>query len=236
MKFLSTKFFKSIIYLFLFALIRQGFAATIILEKAPIDTHDKASIERGAKFFAGNCMMCHSLKFLKRDPFAKAAGIDYQKMPIQAQQWWANRPPPDLSLEAQARGADWIYTYLHSFYQDPSVPSGNNNLLVEHTNMPNPFTGLQGVQSLVIDKKTLTEEDGKKLRWFDAVELVQAGSMTPEEFDNTIADVVNFLVHVSDPMRIQRERLGWWVLGFLVIFLILVFLLKISYWKELKKK
>lgn len=219
--------FYFLIALFFYNLISQ---ADIKLQKPVISFRNQASIERGAKFFATNCMVCHSLKYLKYDPVAKKAGIDYQKMPIQARDWWANTPPPDLSLIAKVRGADWLYTFLHSFYQDNSKSTGSNNLLVDNINMPNPFTGLQGTQVLVVNKKFLKQPD-VEIPWFSALELVKQGSMTPEEFDRTISDVVNFLIYASDPERITRERIGIGVLIFLVIFAGVTWLLKREYWK-----
>src|SRR6185312_16828577 len=99
---------------------------TIELEKVHIDLHDKKSIERGAKFFATTCMACHTLIYLRYDKVAQRAGITYEKMPTQVKTWPFNVTPPDLSLEANVRGADWIYTYLHSFYVDPGRPTGFN--------------------------------------------------------------------------------------------------------------
>jgi ubiquinol-cytochrome c reductase cytochrome c1 subunit len=208
--------------------------AKIIIERIRLPINNQAAIERGAKFFASTCLSCHSLKYLKNDPIATAAGITPDKMPVQNAEWWAGRPPPDLTLIAQARGPRWIYVYLHSFYQDSSRPTGVNNLLVNNTNMPNPFIALQGIQTLVVDKKDLSAQSNKKLRWFDAIKLEKQGSMSPEEFDKTIGDVTAFLVYASEPAKSERLFIGWWVLAYLIIFAIVTFLLNRSYWKNIK--
>src|SRR5689334_8387127 len=100
----------------------------IALEKAPINTSDIESIKRGAKFFSTVCMACHTAIYLRYNKLAKESGVTYERMPVNVKQWPFDITPPDLSLEANYRGLDWIYTYLHSFYVDPSRPTGFNNL------------------------------------------------------------------------------------------------------------
>ncbi|MGB6976123.1 MAG: cytochrome c1 [Gammaproteobacteria bacterium] len=216
--------------------IMVAVAAPIRLNSAPININDRAAIKRGAIFFAGHCMVCHSLKFLQHDPIANAAGITTQTMPGAARQLALTVPPPDLSLIARVRGVNWLYTYLHSFYQDPSNPLGSNNLLMNNVNMPNPFSGLQGVQVLTVNKDKLLNNGGifPKPFWFNVLTLEKQGTMTPEQFDATIADVVTFLDYASDPNRDKREHLGRWVLGFLLIFACLTYLLQREYWKKFK--
>ncbi len=123
-------------------------AEDLVLSQAPIDRSDMASIKRGATFFASNCMACHSLVYLRYDNVAIDAGITYEKMPINVTTWPLGIKPPDLSLEASVRGVDWIYTYLHSFYQDKSRPTGANNLLVPNTAMSGILAPYQGDQVL----------------------------------------------------------------------------------------
>lgn len=215
--------------------VTSAMSAPIQLEKADVHSTDMASIEQGGKFFARNCMICHSLKYVQYNPLAKKLGITLDKMPLKDQNWWLGVVPPDLSVVAQSRGADWLVTYLHSFYQDNSRPLGSNNLLVNNTAMANPFVHLQGEQELIVDRQKLfTHGHDKKPRWFNVIKRTKAGSVTPAEFDQTVNDLVNFLVYVSDPHAAERKRLGWWVLGFLGIFLVLAYLLKREYWKDIR--
>ena len=100
------------------------------LDHVHVDINNKASVERGAKFFANNCMVCHTMRYLTANKIAKQAGITLDKMPLKDQQWWLGIAPPDLTLAARQRGADWLYTYMHSFYKDDARPTGYNNLLV----------------------------------------------------------------------------------------------------------
>jgi len=229
-----------IIWIVCFCLISfTGFAVgndPILLEKAPINIHDKASIKRGAKFFATQCMVCHTIKYMAHNKLAEEVGITLDKMPTKDQDWWLEIVPPDLSLSARARGADWLYTYLHSFYKDPTRPLGSNNLLVNNSNMANPFVGMQGEQVLIVNKKKLMNHQlGKKPHYYNVLERVKPGSLSQEEFDRTIGDLVNFLVYAGDPEKIERVRLGWWVLGFLIIIIILAYFLKKEFWKDVNK-
>ncbi len=208
-------------------------AEKIVLAKAPINRADLASIQRGAKFFASNCMACHTLIYLRYDKVAIDAGITYDKMPINVTTWPLGVKPPDLSLEASVRGVDWIYTYLHSFYQDSARPTGMNNLLVANTAMSGILAPYQGDQLLVKnpDHVGILYND---TNWYDLLVLVRQGSMTPDQFDATITDLVNFLAYAAEPYHEEQRHLGWWVLGFLVIFFVLAYLLKRDYWKDIK--
>lgn len=199
------------------------------LATAPINRTDMDAIKRGAKFFATNCMSCHTLTYLKYDKVVKEAGIVTNNKPIALN----GVVPPDLSLEADARGVDWIYTYLHSFYKDPATPSGVNNLIFPGTAMPNIVMPYQGEQVLV--EKPIYDLL-HQVEWYDLVKPIKQGTMTPEEFDKTIADLVTFLAYASEPFRAEQERLGYWVLGFLVILFVLMYLLKKEYWKDVKKR
>jgi ubiquinol-cytochrome c reductase cytochrome c1 subunit len=138
--------------------------------------------------------------------------------------------PPDLSVIARARGADFLYTYMRSFYADPARPFGVNNTVFPDVGMPHVLADLQGLQKPVYE--VTKAEDGAEHKVFKGYELVQAGSMKPEEYDAAVADLVNFLVYVGEPAQLERQRMGWWVLGFLAIFFVVAYLLKKEYWKD----
>lgn len=204
----------------------------LVLEKPTIDPADVASIERGAKFFATTCMSCHTLIYLRYDPIAKKAGITYEKMPINVKDWPYGVKPPDLSLEADVRGTDWIYTYLHSFYVDTKRPTGVNNLLFPDTAMPDMVGPYQGEQVLV--EKPMADLL-HQYQWYDLVKLTRQGSMAPEEFDRTIADLVNFLGYAAAPYQVEQHKIGYWVIAFLIVLLVFMIKLKREYWRDVKR-
>ena len=207
----------------------------LVLAKAPIDRSDIDSIKRGAKFFASTCMICHTMVYMRYNKIAQEAGVTYDKMPINIKDWPYGVRPPDLSLEAEVRGVDWIYTYLHSFYVDKSRPTGVNNLVFPDTAMMNAVAPYQGIQELS-QEKTPQGIIYSDTEWYDLLTLVQKGNMTPEQFDATITDLVNFLAYAAEPYRMEQERIGWWVLGFLVILFVMMLFLKREYWKDVKKQ
>lgn len=230
---------KTLKYIVLFIVSLPCYAEDypIQLEKAPINTHDIASIKRGAKNFATYCLSCHALKYLQHDLIAKSAGITAQRMPLQNKQWWFGMSPPDLTLIAKIRSPNWLYTYLHVFYKDPTRITRYNNLLMDNVNMPNPFVGIQGEQELRVNKKQLFEEPNfyiRRMPYYSALLLRTKGSMSPDEFDKMTADLVNFLVYASEPKKIIRERMGIAVLIFLAILFVLLYALKRAYWKNIK--
>ncbi len=209
---------------------------TVELEKAHVNIHDKKSIERGAKYFATICMACHTMEYMRYDKIAHDAGVVYERMPVQVTTWPFGVKPPDLSLEINHRGADWVYTYLHSFYTDPSRPTGVNNLILPNTAMSGILTSFQGVQILLPETEWHHSDFGSGYEWYDLLDLQSHGAMTPEQFDAMVSDVVNFLAYASNPYQIEQEKMGVFVLIFLVLFFILAFLLKQSYWREIKRK
>jgi ubiquinol-cytochrome c reductase cytochrome c1 subunit len=138
---------------------------------------------------------------------------------------WFGTTPPDLSLIARSRGADWLYSYLRSFYTDPSKPLGVNNSVFPDVGMPNVFWQLQGSQSAVVQKV-----EGHDV--ITDLKLDQPGQMSPKEFDKMVNDLVNFLVYVGEPVQLERQQMGKYVLFFILMFIALAYLLKKEYWKD----
>jgi len=207
----------------------------IALSQAPIDRNDMESVKRGAKMFATTCMSCHTMKYLRYDKIAQEAGITIDKMPLNITTWPYGVTPPDLSLETNVRGVDWVYTYLHSFYKDPSRPTGTNNLLVPNTAMTGIVTAYQGEQVLTTDSLD-PGVFNHTIYWYDLVSLTSQGSMSPGQFDEAMADLVNFLAYAAEPYRAEQRRIGMWVLCFLGVMFVLTYLLKKEYWKDVKKR
>lgn len=216
--------------------IAQAKTPPIKLESPSINIHDRQSLIRGAKFYKQNCLICHSLKYMQHDPIAKKTGLDTKDMPNEAQLKSFKIPPPDLSLEVRYRGADWVYTYLISFYKDPSQPTGSNNLVLQNTQMPNILQGMHGTYELITDYSNLKQYQSiwQKPAWYDALKKVEPGSMSQQEFEDTLNDLVNFLAYASDPKALKRHHIGIGVLVFLIILLILAIALKRAYWKDIK--
>lgn len=209
----------------------------IKLEKVQININDKAALLRGARFYAKNCMVCHTMKYLQHNKLAKEAGVTLDKMPLKEKEWYLGIVPPDLTLAARRRSPDWLYTYMLSFYQDPSRPTGYSNLLAKEVNMPNIFLPYQGEQVLTARGKALLADPGfTKPHYYSVLELVRSGSLSPEQFDQRMTDLVNFFVYASDPGYSDRIRIGIWVALFLLLFFIVAFLLKKVYWKSVPRE
>ena len=204
----------------------------VALEKVVVQPHNQAMIQRGAEFFAKNCLACHTLKYLRNDPIAKKAGIVYERMPFTMK--INGISPPDLSLITEARSPDWVYTYLHAFYVDPKRPSGFNNLLIPNTSMLNILAPYQGKQILLTTQPHFVYHH--QVRWFDLLVPEQQGSMTPEAFDQAITDVVNFLNYAAKPYQVAQYALGKWVIAYLILFFVLTYFLKKAYWHAIKRK
>ena len=213
---------------------------------------DRASLQRGARNFAGYCLGCHSLKYerwtrlgadlavpeqlLQQDlvpPGRKASEYIVTGMPSADAEAWFGKVPPDLSLMVRARGADYIYQFLTTFYVDPTRQTGANNLRLPATAMPDVLSEVEGLKKAVYRTETVTRE-GKKTseQVFDHFEMVAPGRMSLAEYDGFVRDTVNFLDYASDPSQTQRHQLGVWVVLFLLLFTWLAWLVKREYWKD----
>jgi ubiquinol-cytochrome c reductase cytochrome c1 subunit len=213
-------------------------ASNLHLDKAPVDLEDKDSLQRGARNFINYCLNCHSANYMRysqlleiglseevikknllftQDKVGETMAIAMNKQDAAA---WFGAPPPNLSVTARSRGADWIYSYLRSFYKDSSRDMGWNNLVFSNAAMPHILWELQGEQQL--DEKT------------GHLKLVKAGIMTPKEYDQFVADLTNYMVYMSEPHQQKRKQIGYFVIAFLVLLLILTINLKREYWKNIK--
>lgn len=224
------------------------------LQESNVNLSNKASLQRGAKYFVNYCMGCHSLAYSRYNRVAADLGIPEdlvqenlvftrdrkgelnkvgEKMTIamdsrDAAEWFG-APPPDLTLIARVDGPDFLYTYLKTFYLDPSRPLGVNNIAFPNVGMPHVLWELQGWQEKVVDVEV--DEHGHEHE-VERLELVQAGLLTPEEYDQVVRDIVTFLTYVAEPAKLKRYTLGVWVLLFLAIFFVVAYYLKKEYWKD----
>jgi ubiquinol-cytochrome c reductase cytochrome c1 subunit len=145
---------------------------------------------------------------------------------------WFGVTPPDLSLIARSRGTDYLYTFLRSYFADPSKATGVNNLVLPGTAMPHVLWELQGLQEAVWEGEV--DAQGNAQRHFKEFKLASPGKLEPEAFDAFVRDTVNFLDYIAEPMQVQRQSLGFKVIAFLAFFTLLAWLLKKEYWKDVK--
>ena len=239
---------KKLIIAFLLAAVPAlGLAAGggVHLDEANIDLSDQASLQRGAKYFVNYCLSCHSAKFQRYNRMARDLGLTEEEVkqnlmfttdkigdtmnvamdPEQSAKWFGTTPP-DLSVTTRARGVDWVYTYLRSFYVDESRPFGVNNRVFPDVGMPHVLWKLQGVQTAVTK-----EVDGQKV--IEKLEITEPGTMSAQEYDSAVRDLTAFLSYVGEPIQMKRKQLGVWVLLFIAVFFVLAYLLKKEYWKDI---
>ena len=224
-------------------------------DKAPNRTNDLPALQNGAKLFVNYCLNCHSAAFMRFNRLADL-GISEQQFkdnllfvadkvgeqmkapidPKDAKEWFGAEPP-DLTLIARSRaghggtGADYLYTYLRTFYRDPARPTGWNNMVFPNVGMPHVLWELQGVREPVFEK---AEEHGKEVEVFKGWKQVSPGTMTAEQYDQAVGDLVGFLQWMGEPAQNSRVRIGAWVLLFLAAFTVIVWRLNAAYWKDVK--
>ena len=236
------KFLIALLFAPIMALASGG---NVHLDKWPGSVSDKAAVQNGAKLFVNYCLNCHGASYMRyknlidlglteqqvKDNLMftsdKIGGLMAVAARADEQKLWFGATPPDLTIIARARGdagapkagADWLYTYLRSFYRDANRPTGWNNVIFENVGMPHVLYGLQGQQ-------VLNHETHK-------LELAVPGQLAPAEFDKAVSDLVGFMVWMGEPQQEFRQTLGIFVLAFLALLFVVAYALKKEYWKDI---
>ncbi|HCY15798.1 MAG: cytochrome C [Curvibacter sp. GWA2_64_110] len=224
-------------------------------DKAPVNTSDTASLQNGAKLFVNYCLSCHSAAFMRFNRLQDIGFTNEQIKdnllfttdkvgetmksaidPKQAKAWFGANPP-DLTLVARSRaghggtGADYLYTFLRTFYVDDTKATGWNNMVFPNVGMPHVLWELQGKRRPIYETQ---EEHGHEVHVFKGWEQVTPGAMTPLQYDQAVGDLVNFLQWMGEPAQNTRVRVGVWVLLFLLMFTVITWRLNAAYWKDVK--
>ena len=218
------------------------------LDRAQIQTNDKLSLQRGAQTFVNYCLTCHSADYMRYNRLRdlgltekqisenliftgqKPGGLMNSAMVKKEAKQWFGVPPPDLSVIARSRGADWLYTYLRQFYRDESTATGWNNLVFDRAAMPHVFYQLQGEQTLKVE---MVDDGHGGKHELKTLEMSKPGTLSKAEYDRQIADLVNYLVYLGEPAASTRVQIGIVVLLFLFFMLGLTYALKHEYWRDI---
>lgn len=231
----------------------------MVLDKFPKDRiTDVAALQNGAKLFVNYCLNCHAAAFMRFNrlkdigltdqqikdnllfPTDKVGEVMKVSLDVKDAKEWFGAVPPDLTLVARSRasgngtGADYLYTYLRSFYRDETRPTGWNNLIFPNVGMPHVLWELQGQRAVKFEEKADPHDANKKVHEFAGYEQLTPGKMSPQEFDSAVADLVAYLQWMGEPAQAQRFRLGVMVLLFLGVFTVFAWRLNASYWKDVK--
>ena len=233
----------------------QAATGAIAWDKAPNNTNDIGALQNGAKLFVNYCLNCHSAAFMRynrlrdiklteqqiKDNLLFATDKVGETMkaaidPRQAKDWFGANPP-DLSVIARSRsgaggsGADYLYTYLRTYYRDDTKATGWNNLAFPGVAMPHVLWELSGERKPVFEEKG---EIGHKVAVFKGWQQVTSGSMSPLQYDQAIGDLVGYLQWMGEPAQNTRVRVGVWVLLFLLLFTLVAWRLNAAFWKDIK--
>jgi ubiquinol-cytochrome c reductase cytochrome c1 subunit len=228
------------------------------LDHAEDRTTNMAALQNGAKLFVNYCLNCHAASSMRYNRMRdigltedqirqnllftgeKVGDLMKNTMAPKDAKAWFGAVPPDLSVIARSKasekgsGADWLYTYLRTFYKDDSRPTGWNNLVFPNVGMPHVLWQMQGIRSAKFAEKEDPHEEGKKIEVFDGFETVTKGTEESAQFDSDVADLVAYMQWMGEPAQNMRKRLGVWVVLFLAGLSVLAWRLNASYWKEVK--
>ncbi|AEG91925.1 cytochrome c1 [Ramlibacter tataouinensis] len=227
----------------------------IVWDKAPNMTNDLPALQNGAKLFVNYCLNCHSAAFMRYNRL-QDIGLSEQQIkdyllfttdrvgdtmksaidPQQAKEWFGANPP-DLTLIARSRsghggtGADYLYTFLRTFYRDPTKPTGWNNLAFPNVGMPHVLWELQGEREPVFET---VNSHGQETQIFRGWKQVSPGTLTPLQYDQAVGNLVGYLQWMAEPVQNTRVRVGVWVLLFLGVFTVIAWRLNAAFWKDVK--
>lgn len=229
------------------------------LDRAPDRSTDLAALQNGAKLFVNYCLNCHSASAMRYNRLRDIGLTDIQikdnllftgekvgammqtSLNAKDAKEWFGTLPPDLSVIARAKasgagsGADWLYTYLRTYYKDESRATGWNNMVYPNVAMPHALWELQGVRKAVFEDVKDAHDASKTTHHFARFETVAPGKMDAIAYDNAVGDLVAYLQWMGEPAQNDRKRLGVWVVLFLAFLLVpLAWRLNASYWKEVK--
>jgi len=228
---------------------------SIAWDKAPNKTNDLGALQNGAKLFVNYCLNCHSAAFMRYNRLGDI-GLTEQQIkdnllfttdkvgetmkaaidPKQAKAWFGGNPP-DLTLIARSRsgsqgtGADYLYTYLRTYYRDETKATGWNNLAFPNVAMPHVLWELQGTREPIFETQT---SHGHESKVFKGWKQVTPGTMSPLAYDQAMGDLVGYLQWMGEPAQNARVRIGVWVLLFLGMFTVIAWRLNASFWKNVK--
>ena len=249
---------KTIAALLLLPALTLAAEADFPLDRAPDHTRDLASLQNGAKLFVNYCLSCHSASSMRYNKLQEL-GLTPEQVknnlmfttdkigdmmtiamsPKDAKAWFG-AAPPDLSVIARAKassagsGADWLYTYLRTYYRDDTRATGWNNMAFPNVGMPHALWELQGIREARFVDEPDPHDASRTVHKFAGFEQIKPGTMSAIEFDKSVADLVSFMTWMAEPAQHTRKRLGVWVLLFLGLFIVITWRLNASYWKHVK--
>ncbi|MFK8017589.1 MAG: cytochrome c1 [Gammaproteobacteria bacterium] len=220
-----------------------------VMQHADNDVGNLNSLQRGARNFFNYCAGCHSAKYVRYSRIAedlelsedmvfenfmfgqgKVGDTVNAAMTEEHATKWFGAVPPDLSLTGRSKGADWIYSFLMSFYQDESRELGVNNLVLVGAAMPHVLADLQGLRAA--EYKTVADSEGHEHEEFSGFRQVTEGSLSTEEYEEFVRDITNFLDYAGEPMQLERRQLGIKVLAYLTLLFVLAYAMKQEFWKD----
>ncbi|MEY3721945.1 MAG: hypothetical protein RL618_2464 [Pseudomonadota bacterium] len=228
------------------------------LDRAPDRSNDLSALQNGARLFVNYCLNCHSASLVRynrlRDIGLSEQQIqdnllftsdkvgDLMKVSLSEKdaKTWFGAVPPDLSVivrakaSSQGSGADYVYTYLRTYYQDDARATGWNNLVYPNVGMPHVLWELQGVRNAKFVEEKDPHDASKSIHKFAGFEQVKPGKLSSQAYDAEVADLVGFMEWMSEPVKSKRQKLGVWVLLFMAGLVFLTWRLNASFWKEVK--
>lgn len=249
---------KLIVALAMVPALATAAESTFNLDTAPDRSHDLAALQNGAKLFVNYCLNCHAASFMRYNRLQDIGLTEEQiknnllfttdkvgdlmtiSMDAKDGKAWFGAAPPDLTVIARAKasgagsGADWLYTYLRTFYKDDTRAIGWNNMVFPNVGMPHVMWDLQGIREAKFVEKKDAHDPEKTHMEFAGFQQVTPGKLTPLEYDHAVGDLVAYLQWMGEPQQHARKQLGVWVLLFLGLLATLAWRLNASYWKEVK--
>lgn len=197
-------------------------ASTANLEHANTDISDKNSLKNGAKLFMNYCSGCHSIKFMRYNRIGKDLEISNEDVEKDLMFSGKKIGGPIVSAISPTDANNWF----GAVPPDLSLTARSRGVDWIYSYLKGFYKDKSrafGVNNHVLENASMPD-----VLW--SLKKTQS----PEKFNQNVRDLTNFLDYVSEPAKIIRTAIGYKVLAFLFILLILSYLLKKEYWKDVK--
>lgn len=192
------------------------------VERAPINLQDKVSLQNGAKLFVNHCMGCHGLKYLRYSRLAEDLGIP-EELALKHLNFTTDKIGDTMAIAMDKdQAATWFGTPPPDLTLEARLRSPDwvySYLINFYEDDSRPF----GFNNHVFPNVAMPH-----------VMADMEKELSREEFASNMADITNFLTYASEPSRLDRERIGVYVLLFLFIIFWPAYFLKKEYWKDVR--
>ena len=197
-------------------------AGDLHLDHANTDISDTASLQNGAKLFMNYCSGCHAISFMRYNRIAQDLNLS-DSLVAEHLMFAGEKPGETITTAMPKEGATKWFGGTPPDLSLVARAKGTDWIYTYLRGFYEDDSKVFGVNNKVLENASMP----------DVLWSLKEGK-SEAEFDQDVRDITNFLDYVGEPAKLIRTSLGVWVLFFLGVLLVLTYLLKKEYWKDVK--